>query len=45
MGVTTLSAKVAIIGSWSTIGGGSVVTRSVDEESIVLGNPAKKLIK
>ena len=45
MGVTTLSAKVPEIGSWYTIGGGSVVTKSVAANQTVCGNPAKPINK
>ena len=32
------------IGKWSTVGLGSVVINSVDDKSVVAGNPAKKIV-
>jgi sugar O-acyltransferase (sialic acid O-acetyltransferase NeuD family) len=42
MGSTLISGKVKYIGKKAIIGAGSVVTSSVEENSIVFGNPAKK---
>ncbi len=33
------------IGKWSTVGMGSVVIKNVTENSTVVGNPAKALVK
>lgn len=41
MGAVTISSKVPYIGEWSKIGAGSVVTRPVEKETVVFGNPAK----
>jgi sugar O-acyltransferase (sialic acid O-acetyltransferase NeuD family) len=45
MGVTTISGKVPYIGKRARIGAGSVVTKPVEDDCIVVGNPAKKIEK
>lgn len=42
---TIISTKVKEVGKFSTVGAGAVVTKPVEEGQIVVGNPAKVLIK
>lgn len=42
---STISGKVDIIGRKSIIGAGAIVTKSIENNSIVIGNPAKKYEK
>lgn len=43
MGSTLISSKVKYIGKNAIVGAGSVVTKSVEDNSTVLGNPAKEI--
>jgi acetyltransferase-like isoleucine patch superfamily enzyme len=43
IGAGSLITKGVSIGDYAVIGGGSVVTKSVPRNSVVAGNPAKKL--
>jgi sugar O-acyltransferase (sialic acid O-acetyltransferase NeuD family) len=45
MGSTVISGKVKYVGKKAIIGAGSVVTKSVEEDSTVFGNPAKSNLK
>lgn len=45
MGVTIISGKVPYIGQNASIGAGSVVTKAVEDNSLVVGNPAKVINK
>lgn len=45
VGCTVASGKVSHIGPNAIVGAGSVVTKPVEENAIVVGNPARLLIK
>ena len=45
IGMNSSIKERVTLGKWSIVGMGSVVIKNVKENSVVVGNPAKNLIK